>query len=86
MKRQIRIDDDALDALVAFGGLVEAARRYEDRERGRGAAFSATLFDEESGGGHEAGGVRVRLEPRGASERGEELSGLDGLFGLELRE
>ena len=38
MTRQIRIDDGALDELV------EAARWYEDRERGRGVAFSNAAF------------------------------------------
>jgi toxin ParE1/3/4 len=36
--RRIRIDDEALDELV------EAARWYEARERGRGAAFSDAAF------------------------------------------
>lgn len=38
MKRQIRIDDEALDELV------EAARWYEARDHGRGAAFSNAAF------------------------------------------
>lgn len=38
MTRRIRIDDEALDELV------EAARWYEDRERGRGVLFSNAAF------------------------------------------
>ncbi len=38
MTRRIRIDDEALEELV------EAARWYEERERGRGAMFSNAAF------------------------------------------
>ena len=38
MTRRIRIDEEALDELV------EAARWYEERERGRGALFSDAVF------------------------------------------
>ncbi len=38
MTRRIRIDDEALDELV------EAARWYEERERGRGTLFSHAAF------------------------------------------
>ena len=38
MTRRIRIDDEALEELV------EAARWYEERERGRGALFADAAF------------------------------------------